>query len=100
MAVVDPLIELRDVNKYYGELHVLQDMQLPVVLVDVTQFDQRIDDGHAQPYSLSAVSWLPQPIEARSHIKNDTHFSVISRIYAVLTAMDSLLGHLRVELGE
>ncbi|MEU9169705.1 amino acid ABC transporter ATP-binding protein [Streptomyces sp. NPDC048420] len=30
MAVVDPLIELRDVNKYYGELHVLQDITLTV----------------------------------------------------------------------
>ncbi|SEE19808.1 amino acid ABC transporter ATP-binding protein [Streptomyces sp. Ag109_O5-10] len=27
---VDPLIELRDVNKYYGELHVLQDVDLTV----------------------------------------------------------------------
>ncbi|WP_055564172.1 MULTISPECIES: amino acid ABC transporter ATP-binding protein [Streptomyces] len=27
---VDPLIELRDVNKYYGELHVLQDVNLTV----------------------------------------------------------------------
>ncbi|MBO1331208.1 amino acid ABC transporter ATP-binding protein [Streptomyces sp. VRA16 Mangrove soil] len=27
---VDPLIELRDVNKYYGELHVLQDIELTV----------------------------------------------------------------------
>ena len=27
---VDPLIELRDVNKYYGELHVLQDINLTV----------------------------------------------------------------------
>lgn len=27
---VDPLIELRDVNKYYGELHVLQDINLAV----------------------------------------------------------------------
>ncbi|GAA2304113.1 amino acid ABC transporter ATP-binding protein [Streptomyces kunmingensis] len=27
---VDPLIELRDVNKYYGELHVLQDIDLTV----------------------------------------------------------------------
>ena len=26
----DPLIELRDVNKYYGELHVLQDINLTV----------------------------------------------------------------------
>ncbi|MFE2211653.1 amino acid ABC transporter ATP-binding protein [Streptomyces canus] len=30
MAVVDPLIELRDVNKYFGELHVLQDINLTV----------------------------------------------------------------------
>src|ERR1044072_2926163 len=30
MAVVDPLIELRDVNKNYGELHVLQDINLTV----------------------------------------------------------------------
>ncbi len=30
MAVVDPLIELRDVNTYYGELHVLQDINLTV----------------------------------------------------------------------
>ncbi|NEA98163.1 amino acid ABC transporter ATP-binding protein [Streptomyces sp. SID13726] len=30
MAVLDPLIELRDVNKYYGELHVLQDIDLTV----------------------------------------------------------------------
>ncbi|MFK4105420.1 amino acid ABC transporter ATP-binding protein [Streptomyces sp. NPDC019531] len=30
MAVVDSLIELRDVNKYYGELHVLQDINLTV----------------------------------------------------------------------
>src|SRR3954452_12705496 len=30
MAVVDPLIELRDVNKYYGELHVLRDVNLTV----------------------------------------------------------------------
>ncbi|MGV9452930.1 amino acid ABC transporter ATP-binding protein [Streptomyces sp. NPDC003635] len=28
--VVDPLIELRDVNKYFGELHVLQDINLIV----------------------------------------------------------------------
>ncbi|WAZ25086.1 amino acid ABC transporter ATP-binding protein [Streptomyces cinnabarinus] len=28
--VVDPLIELHDVNKYYGELHVLQDINLTV----------------------------------------------------------------------
>ncbi|MFJ1968570.1 amino acid ABC transporter ATP-binding protein [Streptomyces sp. NPDC087903] len=28
--VVDPLIELVDVNKYYGELHVLQDVNLTV----------------------------------------------------------------------
>ncbi|MEV0170023.1 amino acid ABC transporter ATP-binding protein [Streptomyces sp. NPDC050803] len=28
--VVDPLIELRDVNKYFGELHVLQDINLTV----------------------------------------------------------------------
>ncbi|MFD0059946.1 amino acid ABC transporter ATP-binding protein [Streptomyces sp. NPDC056690] len=27
---VDPLIELREVNKYYGELHVLQDINLTV----------------------------------------------------------------------
>lgn len=27
---VDPLIELRDVNKYFGELHVLQDIDLTV----------------------------------------------------------------------
>ncbi|MBJ7904096.1 amino acid ABC transporter ATP-binding protein [Streptomyces sp. NPDC004549] len=27
---VDPLIELRDVNKYYGDLHVLQDIDLTV----------------------------------------------------------------------
>ncbi|MBC7273000.1 MAG: amino acid ABC transporter ATP-binding protein [Streptomyces sp.] len=27
---VDPLIELRDVNKYFGDLHVLQDIQLTV----------------------------------------------------------------------
>jgi len=27
---VDPLIELRDVNKYFGELHVLQDINLTV----------------------------------------------------------------------
>ncbi|GAB2715284.1 amino acid ABC transporter ATP-binding protein [Streptomyces bullii] len=27
---VDPLIELRDVNKYFGELHVLQDINLSV----------------------------------------------------------------------
>ncbi|MBT2528689.1 amino acid ABC transporter ATP-binding protein [Streptomyces sp. ISL-99] len=27
---VDPLIELRDVNKYYGKLHVLQDISLTV----------------------------------------------------------------------
>ncbi|MFD0020709.1 amino acid ABC transporter ATP-binding protein [Streptomyces sp. NPDC058382] len=27
---VDPLIELRDVNKFYGELHVLQDINLTV----------------------------------------------------------------------
>ncbi|MEU9861372.1 amino acid ABC transporter ATP-binding protein [Streptomyces sp. NPDC047971] len=30
MAVVDPLIELRDVNKHYGTLHVLQDIRLTV----------------------------------------------------------------------
>ncbi|MQS36064.1 amino acid ABC transporter ATP-binding protein [Streptomyces katsurahamanus] len=30
MAVVDPLIELRDVNKHYGQLHVLQDISLSV----------------------------------------------------------------------
>ncbi|MFI1015191.1 amino acid ABC transporter ATP-binding protein [Streptomyces sp. NPDC020965] len=30
MAVVDPLIELRDVNKFYGQLHVLQDINLSV----------------------------------------------------------------------
>ncbi|MER5770743.1 amino acid ABC transporter ATP-binding protein [Streptomyces sp. NPDC001985] len=30
MAVVDPLIELRDVNKFYGQLHVLQDINLTV----------------------------------------------------------------------
>jgi glutamate transport system ATP-binding protein len=30
MAVVDPLIELRDVNKHYGTLHVLQDINLTV----------------------------------------------------------------------
>ncbi|WP_329620416.1 amino acid ABC transporter ATP-binding protein [Streptomyces sp. NBC_01255] len=30
MAVVDPLIELRGVNKYYGALHVLQDVDLTV----------------------------------------------------------------------
>lgn len=27
---VDSLIELRDVNKYFGELHVLQDVNLTV----------------------------------------------------------------------
>ncbi|NED89567.1 amino acid ABC transporter ATP-binding protein, partial [Streptomyces sp. SID11233] len=27
---VEPLIELRDVNKYYGQLHVLQDVSLTV----------------------------------------------------------------------
>src|SRR5215208_6740610 len=27
---VDPLIELRDVNKYYGELHVLKDINLSI----------------------------------------------------------------------
>ncbi len=27
---VDPLIELRDVNKYYGKSHVLQDISLTV----------------------------------------------------------------------
>ncbi|MFF3314364.1 amino acid ABC transporter ATP-binding protein [Streptomyces sp. NPDC003035] len=30
MAVVDPLIELRDVNKHYGTLHVLRDIRLTV----------------------------------------------------------------------
>ncbi|WP_285440963.1 amino acid ABC transporter ATP-binding protein [Streptomyces sp. ISL-36] len=30
MAVVDPLIELRDVNKHYGTLHVLQGINLTV----------------------------------------------------------------------
>ncbi|ANW17416.1 amino acid ABC transporter ATP-binding protein [Streptomyces clavuligerus] len=30
MAVVDPLIELRDVNKHYGQLHVLQGIDLAV----------------------------------------------------------------------
>ncbi|WP_285368835.1 amino acid ABC transporter ATP-binding protein [Streptomyces albipurpureus] len=30
MAVVDPLIELRDVNKHFGQLHVLQDINLAV----------------------------------------------------------------------
>ncbi|MFF5427647.1 MULTISPECIES: amino acid ABC transporter ATP-binding protein [unclassified Streptomyces] len=30
MAVVDPLIELRDVNKHFGTLHVLQDINLTV----------------------------------------------------------------------
>ncbi|MFF8960112.1 amino acid ABC transporter ATP-binding protein [Streptomyces sp. NPDC014894] len=30
MAVVDPLIELRDVNKHYGQLHVLQDINLSI----------------------------------------------------------------------
>ncbi|MFD3947939.1 amino acid ABC transporter ATP-binding protein [Streptomyces sp. NPDC058579] len=30
MAVVDPLIELRDVNKHYGTLHVLQGISLTV----------------------------------------------------------------------
>ncbi|MEU0843087.1 amino acid ABC transporter ATP-binding protein [Streptomyces sp. NPDC005962] len=30
MAVGEPLIELRDVNKYFGELHVLQDIDLTV----------------------------------------------------------------------
>ncbi|MER7049805.1 amino acid ABC transporter ATP-binding protein [Streptomyces jumonjinensis] len=30
MAVVDPLIELRDVNKHYGQLHVLQNVSLTV----------------------------------------------------------------------
>ena len=30
MAVVDPLIELRGVNKHYGTLHVLQDIHLTV----------------------------------------------------------------------
>ncbi|XIE80814.1 amino acid ABC transporter ATP-binding protein [Streptomyces sp. SBR177] len=30
MAVVDPLIELRGVNKHYGALHVLQDIHLTV----------------------------------------------------------------------
>ncbi|MFD8975350.1 amino acid ABC transporter ATP-binding protein [Streptomyces sp. NPDC059593] len=30
MAVVDPLIELRGVNKHYGALHVLQDVDLTV----------------------------------------------------------------------
>ncbi|MFF8828206.1 amino acid ABC transporter ATP-binding protein [Streptomyces sp. NPDC015131] len=30
MAVVDPLIELRDVNKHYGRLHVLRDITLTV----------------------------------------------------------------------
>ncbi|MEU5974752.1 amino acid ABC transporter ATP-binding protein [Streptomyces sp. NPDC047315] len=30
MAVVDPLIELRDVNKHYGQLHVLRDINLSV----------------------------------------------------------------------
>ncbi|MFF8606045.1 amino acid ABC transporter ATP-binding protein [Streptomyces sp. NPDC015346] len=30
MAVVDPLIELRGVNKHYGTLHVLQDIDLTV----------------------------------------------------------------------
>ncbi|MFH8791622.1 amino acid ABC transporter ATP-binding protein [Streptomyces sp. NPDC017941] len=32
---VDPLIELRDVNKYYGELHVLQDIDLTVAKGEV-----------------------------------------------------------------
>ena len=32
---VDPLIELRDVNKYFGELHVLQDVNLTVGRVEV-----------------------------------------------------------------
>ncbi|MFE3093362.1 amino acid ABC transporter ATP-binding protein [Streptomyces sp. NPDC059248] len=30
MAVVDPLIELRDVNKHFGQLHVLRDINLTV----------------------------------------------------------------------
>ncbi|GAA2382900.1 hypothetical protein GCM10010255_06540 [Streptomyces coeruleofuscus] len=63
-------------------------MQLPEVLVDVTQLDQRID-GHAQPYSLSAVWWLPQRIQARSDLNGDTHFSIISRIYGGLWAKGS-----------
>ncbi|MDT9698152.1 amino acid ABC transporter ATP-binding protein [Streptomyces sp. P17] len=33
--VVDPLIELRDVNKYYGGLHVLQDVNLTVAKGEV-----------------------------------------------------------------
>ncbi|MEN8654721.1 amino acid ABC transporter ATP-binding protein [Streptomyces sp. 21So2-11] len=32
---VDPLIELRDVNKYYGKLHVLQDINLTVTRGEV-----------------------------------------------------------------
>jgi glutamate transport system ATP-binding protein len=32
---VDPLIELRDVNKYFGELHVLQDINLSVARGEV-----------------------------------------------------------------
>ncbi|MEV8532604.1 amino acid ABC transporter ATP-binding protein [Streptomyces sp. NPDC051211] len=32
---VDPLIELRDVNKYYGKLHVLQDINLTVARGEV-----------------------------------------------------------------
>ncbi|MFF1450230.1 amino acid ABC transporter ATP-binding protein [Streptomyces sp. NPDC058274] len=32
---VDPLIELHDVNKYYGELHVLQDINLTVAKGEV-----------------------------------------------------------------
>ncbi|MFJ8332388.1 amino acid ABC transporter ATP-binding protein [Streptomyces sp. NPDC094437] len=32
---VDPLIELRDVNKYYGELHVLRDIDLTVAKGEV-----------------------------------------------------------------
>ncbi|MFD5033395.1 amino acid ABC transporter ATP-binding protein [Streptomyces sp. NPDC058220] len=32
---VDPLIELRDVNKYYGQLHVLQDIDLTVARGEV-----------------------------------------------------------------
>jgi hypothetical protein len=68
-----------------GEVDVPQDVVLAVVLVDVTQLDQRIG-GHTQPYPLSAVSWSPQTIQPGEDVGHDTHFSGISRIYTVFMA--------------
>ncbi|GHH36119.1 ABC-type polar amino acid transport system ATPase subunit [Streptomyces candidus] len=47
---VDPLIELRDVSKYFGELHVLQDIGLTVGRGEVVEFFTHPESDRARDF--------------------------------------------------